>query len=103
MAELLYHGLTTGAGVQTLGEEYCDILQVTGALHTRVTPGLAGGGCRLALSVVHSIAIAWLDLGSRPYTLPCVLAGPVGTAPGRAQRTLLVLLQTLLKYLGFRP
>lgn len=29
-AQLLYHGLTTGAGVQTLGEEYCDILQVTG-------------------------------------------------------------------------
>ena len=30
--ELLYNGLTTGAGTQTLGEEYCDILQVTGAL-----------------------------------------------------------------------
>ena len=29
--ELLYNGLTTGAGNQTLGEEYCDILQVTGA------------------------------------------------------------------------
>jgi len=29
-AQLLYYGLTTGAGVQTLGEEYCDILQVTG-------------------------------------------------------------------------
>jgi Pex2 / Pex12 amino terminal region len=30
LAELLYYGLTTGAGVQTLGEEYCDILQATG-------------------------------------------------------------------------
>jgi len=30
VAEMLYHGLTTGAGVQTLGEEYCDILQVAG-------------------------------------------------------------------------
>ena len=29
-AQLLYYSLTTGAGVQTLGEEYCDILQVTG-------------------------------------------------------------------------
>ena len=29
--ELLYNGLTTGAGTQTLGEEYCDILQVFGA------------------------------------------------------------------------
>ena len=30
MAELLFHGVSTGAGVQTLGEEYCDILQVAG-------------------------------------------------------------------------
>lgn len=29
-AQLLYHGSTTGCGVQTLGEEYCDILQVNG-------------------------------------------------------------------------
>ncbi len=32
VAELLYSGLTTGAGLQTLGEEYCDILQAAGAL-----------------------------------------------------------------------
>ena len=30
VAELLYFGLTTGAGGQTLGEQYCDILQVSG-------------------------------------------------------------------------
>ena len=30
VAELLYSGLTTGAGLQTLGEEYCDILQAAG-------------------------------------------------------------------------
>ena len=30
VAELLFHGVSTGAGVQTLGEEYCDILQVAG-------------------------------------------------------------------------
>jgi hypothetical protein len=30
LAELLYYSLTTGAGIQTLGEEYCDILQVSG-------------------------------------------------------------------------
>ena len=30
MGQILYYSLTTGAGVQTLGEEYCDILQVTG-------------------------------------------------------------------------
>lgn len=30
VAELLYSGLTTGAGLQTLGEEYCDIIQAAG-------------------------------------------------------------------------
>jgi peroxin-10 len=30
LAELLYFALTTGSGLQTLGEEYCDILQVAG-------------------------------------------------------------------------
>ncbi|KAA6428149.1 MAG: peroxisome biogenesis factor 10-like, partial [Trebouxia sp. A1-2] len=30
VGQILYYSLTTGAGVQTLGEEYCDILQVTG-------------------------------------------------------------------------
>ena len=27
-AELIYYGLTTGRGVATLGEEYCELLQV---------------------------------------------------------------------------
>ena len=34
LAQLLYHGLTTGLGLQTLGEEYCSMLQVTGNLET---------------------------------------------------------------------
>ena len=34
VAELLYSGLTTGAGLQTLGEEYCDILQAAGMTAT---------------------------------------------------------------------
>uniref|UniRef100_A0A7S3R508 RING-type E3 ubiquitin transferase n=1 Tax=Dunaliella tertiolecta TaxID=3047 RepID=A0A7S3R508_DUNTE len=29
LAQLLYHGVTTGAGLQTLGEEYCNMMQVT--------------------------------------------------------------------------
>lgn len=32
MAELLYYTLTTGSNLQTLGEEYCDILQATGSV-----------------------------------------------------------------------
>lgn len=31
LAEALYYTLTTGTGIQTLGEEYCDILQASGA------------------------------------------------------------------------
>lgn len=27
-SDLIYHALTTGAGLQTLGEEFCDLLQV---------------------------------------------------------------------------
>ncbi len=30
LAETLFFGLTTGTGLSTLGEEYCDILQVAG-------------------------------------------------------------------------
>lgn len=30
MAGVLYYALTNGAGSQTLGEEYCDLLQITG-------------------------------------------------------------------------
>ena len=37
VAQILYFGLTTGAGVQTLGEEYCDILQVSGKLSNAYT------------------------------------------------------------------
>lgn len=38
LAALLYHGLTTGAGLQTLGEEYCNLVQVAGEAR-----GRAGG------------------------------------------------------------
>ena len=46
-AELLYLGLTTGAGRQTLGEEYCDILQVAGA--GSAPPGAARRGLLVLL------------------------------------------------------
>ncbi|KAL3156613.1 hypothetical protein ABBQ38_000900 [Trebouxia sp. C0009 RCD-2024] len=49
-AQLLYHGLTTGAGVQTLGEEYCDILQVTG--RTGVPPGTVQRGLLVLLQAL---------------------------------------------------
>ena len=41
VAQTLYFGLTTGAGKQTLGEEYCDILQVTGTCFV-IAPWVSG-------------------------------------------------------------
>ena len=98
-AELVYHGLTTGAGVQTLGEEYCDILQVTGVLQFGVTPGFVGCDCRVLFLITY---LSGLNVGPRPQCIAWCAAGPVGVAPGRAQRTLLVLLQTLVPYLAQR-
>ncbi|KAK9827116.1 hypothetical protein WJX74_006971 [Apatococcus lobatus] len=47
LAELMYHGLTTGAGVQTLGEEYCDILQASGRVG--IEPGIFRRGILVLL------------------------------------------------------
>jgi len=38
LASLLYYGLTTGCGLQTLGEEYCDLVQVSGHPSSAVRP-----------------------------------------------------------------
>ena len=47
LGELLYYALTTGRGTQTLGEEYCDILQATGRLGA--PPGAAQRGMLVLL------------------------------------------------------
>ncbi|KAK9862661.1 hypothetical protein WJX84_009254 [Apatococcus fuscideae] len=64
LAELMYHGLTTGAGVQTLGEEYCDILQASGRVGIEPEPSpfeedpAAGASSRSVLDTEMSIAPA---------------------------------------------
>lgn len=50
LANLLYFGLTTGTGVQTLGEEYCDILQTTGS--NSQSPGMLRRGALVLLQCV---------------------------------------------------
>ncbi|PRW05841.1 peroxisome biogenesis factor 10-like isoform X1 [Chlorella sorokiniana] len=50
LSELLYLSLTTGAGRQTLGEEYCDILQVAGA--AGAPPGTARRGLLVLLQAL---------------------------------------------------
>lgn len=145
MAEMLYYGLTTGAGVQTLGEEYCDILQVSGELPCRrftsdwnreldaALPGIVAScscqewepvtrvSCVVAFvsdnylvvsSRKGSAILYWLHLASWfPPVFVCKeyfcnllfhAAGPIGVAPAATQRTLLVLLQTLVPYLAQR-
>ncbi|GBF89804.1 peroxisome biogenesis factor protein [Raphidocelis subcapitata] len=76
-----YHLLTTGAGLQTLGEEYCDILQLAGRPPTPARPfGTAGAAAGQA---------AWAPLDARGPAPPSV-------------RIALALLQSLGPYAGER-
>ena len=68
-ATLLYHGLTTGVGVATPGEEYCDLVQVAGGGGGGgVTSAAAGGppgAARRAAYVLLRTAVPYmLDGGS---------------------------------------
>ncbi|KAL2649397.1 hypothetical protein R1flu_017525 [Riccia fluitans] len=51
---VLYYLLTTGAGLQTLGEEYCDIVQVAGV------PGLPATPARRTLLVFYQTVLPYL-------------------------------------------
>lgn len=119
-AQLLYHGLTTGSGVQTLGEEYCDILQVTGKPQLqRCMEGLVN--TQNVLQMAFMVRRKMLCKAQQPLqhycyhtytkTLQAPLSrhelwlmplGLVGLPPGTVQRGLLVLLQTLVPYLADR-
>lgn len=54
LGQMLYYILTTGAGLQTLGEEYCDIIQVTGLYGLPPTPA------RHALFIVYQSAVPYI-------------------------------------------
>ncbi|MQL86860.1 hypothetical protein Taro_019393 [Colocasia esculenta] len=54
VGQTLYYLLTTGTGQQTLGEEYCDIIQVSGSHGLPPTPA------RRALFIVYQTAIPYL-------------------------------------------
>ncbi|BBM96948.1 peroxin-10 [Marchantia polymorpha subsp. ruderalis] len=51
---VLYYLLTTGSGLQTLGEEYCDIVQVAGV------PGLPATPARRTLLVFYQTVLPYL-------------------------------------------
>nr|GLL37962.1 peroxisome biogenesis factor 10 [Ipomoea trifida] len=54
LGQMLYFLLTTGAGKQTLGEEYCDITQVAGPYGLPPTPA------RRALFIFYQTAVPYL-------------------------------------------
>ncbi|KAK3041737.1 hypothetical protein RJ639_000661 [Escallonia herrerae] len=54
LGQMLYYVLTTGAGQQTLGEEYCDITQVAG------TYGLSPTPARRALFIFYQSAVPYI-------------------------------------------
>ncbi|KAJ8748192.1 hypothetical protein K2173_000600 [Erythroxylum novogranatense] len=54
LGQMLYYVLTTGAGQQTLGEEYCDITQVSGQFGLQPTPA------RRALFIVYQTVVPYV-------------------------------------------
>ncbi|CAH8308027.1 unnamed protein product [Eruca vesicaria subsp. sativa] len=54
LGQMLYFVLTTGSGQQTLGEEYCDIIQVAGPYGLSPTPA------RRALFILYQTAVPYI-------------------------------------------
>ncbi|CAH2060593.1 unnamed protein product [Thlaspi arvense] len=54
LGQILYFVLTTGSGQQTLGEEYCDIIQVAGPYGLSPTPA------RRALFILYQSAVPYI-------------------------------------------
>ncbi|KAI5669625.1 hypothetical protein M9H77_19478 [Catharanthus roseus] len=54
LGQMLYYVMTTGAGQQTLGEEYCDIIQVAGPVGLSPTPA------RRALFIFYQTAVPYI-------------------------------------------
>ncbi|CAN4115827.1 unnamed protein product [Withania somnifera] len=82
IGQMLYYMLTTGAGKQTLGEEYCDITQVAGPYGLSPTPA------RRALFIFYQSAVPYIAervssrVASRGITLSDSMADyPFGDVP----------------------
>ncbi|KAJ8527114.1 hypothetical protein K7X08_029591 [Anisodus acutangulus] len=82
LGQMLYYMLTTGAGKQTLGEEYCDITQVAGPYGLSPTPA------RRALFIFYQSAVPYIAervssrVASRGITLADSMVNyPFGDAP----------------------
>ncbi|XP_057957812.1 peroxisome biogenesis factor 10 isoform X2 [Malania oleifera] len=87
LGQMLYYILTTGSGLQTLGEEYCDITQVAGPYGLSPTPA------RRALFIVYQTAVPYIAerISSRIAARGIVLADsqsdePYGDGAPRSSR-----------------
>lgn len=80
LGQILYYILTTGAGQQTLGEEYCDITQVAGSYGLPPTPA------RRALFIVYQSAVPYIAervssrIASRGIALTDLLSDDLDTS-----------------------
>ena len=86
---ILYYVLTTGCGSQTLGEEYCDILQTTGT--SRVL---------LATQSELSLLFSHIARSTLFQVSPAERAGLPERRPSTPRRLTLVTLDTLGPYLA---
>ncbi|KDD73393.1 hypothetical protein H632_c2224p0, partial [Helicosporidium sp. ATCC 50920] len=65
LSQLLYYSLTTGSGLQTLGEEYCEILQASGSVDA--SPGTVR---RCVLAFLQSVGPYVADRTLAPAPIP---------------------------------
>ncbi|XAR63975.1 hypothetical protein NMG60_11024150 [Bertholletia excelsa] len=87
LGQMLYYMLTTGSGQQTLGEEYCDIIQVAGPYGLPPTPA------RRILFIVYQTTVPYIAerissrVASRGITLADSLSEDLygNNAPGSGQ------------------
>jgi Pex2 / Pex12 amino terminal region len=85
-AGVLYYALTTGAGLQTLGEEYCDLLQITGLAADAFGPKYACTGSHAVENHKTHVVAVFSDTGGMPME------------PSAARRAVLVALQSVAPY-----
>ncbi|XP_009768856.1 peroxisome biogenesis factor 10 isoform X1 [Nicotiana sylvestris] len=98
LGQMLYYMLTTGAGKQTLGEEYCDITQVAGPYGLSPTPA------RRALFIFYQSAVPYIAervssrVASRGITLADSMAdytfGDVRSSSNEAEASATVEIQS---------
>ncbi|KAG5555918.1 hypothetical protein RHGRI_006539 [Rhododendron griersonianum] len=88
LGQVLYYVLTTGSGQQTLGEEYCDIIQVIVFFLCHSLTGFS--------SKLRTVDGPLLD------DLAVEVAGPYGLPPTPARRALFMVYQTAVPYIAER-